>query len=130
MQGKEDRMRKKGIKESLLPSKANYFLVFLYLGVDPTDDLIHALQASFGMQFGRLDHGLPDGGGMLLQFGNHGRIVEDAAGYLTMPTAQPQYQMQRRFLLDVIIREGPSILQLLPGKDQTLLIRWNTFLNY
>jgi hypothetical protein len=36
--------------------------------------------------------------------------------------------MKRRFLLNVVIREGASILQLLSGKNQTLLIRRNSFL--
>ena len=36
--------------------------------------------------------------------------------------------MQRTFLLDVVITQGPSILQLFPGKNQPLLIRWNPFL--
>ena len=35
--------------------------------------------------------------------------------------------MQGRLLLNVVIREGTSIFKLLPGKDQTLLIRRDTF---
>jgi len=29
-------------------------------------------------------------------------------------------------LLDVVVRQGASVLQLLASKDQTLLIRWDT----
>ena len=36
--------------------------------------------------------------------------------------------MQRRLLLNVVIAQCPAVFQLLPGKDQTLLIRWNAFL--
>jgi hypothetical protein len=36
--------------------------------------------------------------------------------------------MEGRLLLDVIIGEGTTILQLLAGKDQTLLVRGNTLL--
>jgi len=36
--------------------------------------------------------------------------------------------MESGFLLDVVVREGPSILKLLAGKDQPLLIRGNAFL--
>ena len=36
--------------------------------------------------------------------------------------------MQSEFLLNVVIAEGASILQLLSGKDQSLLIRGNSFL--
>ena len=36
--------------------------------------------------------------------------------------------MKGGLLLDVVIRQGSSVFQLLSGKDQTLLIRWNSFL--
>jgi len=36
--------------------------------------------------------------------------------------------MQRRFFLDVVIREGTSILELFTSKNQSLLIGWNSFL--
>ncbi len=35
--------------------------------------------------------------------------------------------MKGRLLLDVIVGEGPAVLQLLSGKDQTLLIRGDSF---
>ena len=36
--------------------------------------------------------------------------------------------MESRLLLNVVVGERTSILELLSGKDQTLLIRGNTFL--
>jgi hypothetical protein len=36
--------------------------------------------------------------------------------------------VQRRLLLDVVIREGAAIFKLLAGKNQALLIRRNPFL--
>lgn len=30
------------------------------------------------------------------------------------------------YLLDVVIAQGPSIFQLFPGEDQTLLVGWDT----
>jgi hypothetical protein len=36
--------------------------------------------------------------------------------------------MKRRLFSDVVIREGPSIFELLPRENQSLLIRWNSFL--
>merc|ERR1712039_473596 len=42
-------------------------------------------------------------------------------------TSQSQHQIQGGFLLNVIIRESTSILQLLSSEDQSLLFRWNTF---
>ena len=42
-------------------------------------------------------------------------------------SAAPESQdaVKRRFLLNVIVRQGPSILQLLPCKDQALLFGRN-----
>jgi hypothetical protein len=36
--------------------------------------------------------------------------------------------MQRRFLLDVVVAQGTSILELFTGEDETLLIRGDSFL--
>ena len=46
-----------------------------------------------------------------------------------VPTAtQAEHQVEGRLLLDVVIREGAAILQLLAGEDETLLIWRNTLL--
>jgi len=42
-------------------------------------------------------------------------------------TSQTKNQMEGRLLLDVVIGQSATIFQLLAGKDQTLLIRWDTF---
>jgi hypothetical protein len=42
--------------------------------------------------------------------------------------AEAQDKMQGRFLLDIVIGQGPPILKLLAGEDQPLLIRWDAFL--
>ncbi|KAG8122575.1 hypothetical protein E2320_018060, partial [Naja naja] len=44
------------------------------------------------------------------------------------PTPQTQDKMQGGFLLDVVVREGAAIFQLLASKDQPLLVWRNTFL--
>ena len=36
--------------------------------------------------------------------------------------------MKRTLFLDVIVRQGPSILQLLSGENQSLLVRRNSLL--
>ena len=36
---------------------------------------------------------------------------------LLAPTAEPQHQVQRRLLLDVVVGESAAILELLAGKD-------------
>ena len=43
-------------------------------------------------------------------------------------TAETQDQVEGRLLLDVVIREGAAILELLSGKDEALLIRRNALL--
>merc|ERR1719361_1285243 len=41
-------------------------------------------------------------------------------------SSQSQYQVQGRFLLDVVVRQSPAVLQLLSRKDQPLLLRWDS----
>ena len=36
--------------------------------------------------------------------------------------------MERRLLLDIVIREGPAVFKLFAGEDETLLVRRNTLL--
>ena len=36
--------------------------------------------------------------------------------------------MEGGFLLDVVVRKGAAVLELLAGEDQTLLVRGNAFL--
>jgi len=43
-------------------------------------------------------------------------------------TSQPQDKVEGRFLLDVVITQRASVLQLLPCKDKTLLIWGNPLL--
>merc|ERR1712198_43222 len=43
-------------------------------------------------------------------------------------TSQTKHQVQGGLLLDVVVGKGPAILKLLAGKDETLLVRRDTFL--
>ena len=42
-------------------------------------------------------------------------------------TAESEDQMKSRLFLNVVVREGAAILELLTGEDKTLLIRRNSF---
>ncbi len=42
--------------------------------------------------------------------------------------SQSQHQVQSRLLLDIVVRQGSSVLQLLSSKDKSLLIRWDSLL--
>jgi hypothetical protein len=42
---------------------------------------------------------------------------------LLATTPEPQHKVQRRFFLDVVIRESAAIFQLLASEDEALLIR-------
>jgi len=53
---------------------------------------------------------------------------QDLQRGLNNPAAQTENEMERRLLLDVVITESPSILELLSGKDETLLVGGNSFL--
>ena len=44
------------------------------------------------------------------------------------PPTQTQHQMQGTLLLDIVVRKGTSILQLLSRENETLLIRWDALL--
>merc|ERR1712033_19067 len=43
-------------------------------------------------------------------------------------SSQSKNQMQGALLLDIVVREGSSVLKLLSSKDQSLLVWGNTFL--
>mmetsp|Transcript_11628 Transcript_11628/g.33473 ORF Transcript_11628/g.33473 Transcript_11628/m.33473 type:complete len:217 (+) Transcript_11628:1088-1738(+) len=100
----------------------------IFLGIDPPNDLVHRLQVSGGVQVLALDHGFSNGGGVLLQFLDHGGVVKDSTGNLTVSSSQAKNQVQRGFLLDVVVTQGASVLQLLSGKDETLLVGRNPLL--
>merc|ERR1719277_1988393 len=46
----------------------------------------------------------------------------------SVSSSQSKHKMEGAFLLDVVVREGSSILQLLSSKDQSLLVWGNSFL--
>ena len=43
-------------------------------------------------------------------------------------TAQAQHKVERRLLLDVVVRKRAAVLELLAGEDETLLVRGDTLL--
>ena len=47
---------------------------------------------------------------------------------LLTTTSQSENQVEGRFLLDVVVGQGTAVFQLLTSKDQSLLVRRNTFL--
>merc|ERR1719333_699147 len=55
-------------------------------------------------------------------------LGQDAQGGLDDSSSQSEHQVEGGLLLDVVIRQSPSILQLLAGKDQPLLVRRDPFL--
>ena len=72
-----------------------------------------------------LEHGELDLPVLVLDLLGRGVILLLA---LFAATAQTKHQVKGRLLLDVVVRQGPSILQLLAGKDQPLLVRRNPLL--
>ena len=43
-------------------------------------------------------------------------------------TTESQDQVKSALLLDIVVGESPSVLQLLPSEDQSLLVRWDSLL--
>ena len=74
------------------------------------------------------DSYVPDGRRVLFQFRNHGWIIKNPAWNLTVSSTKTQDQVKGGFLLDVVIAQSATVLQLLSRKDKTLLIRRNSLL--
>merc|ERR1712241_186971 len=55
-------------------------------------------------------------------------LRQQAQGRLDHAAAQAQHQVQGRLLLDVVVGEGPAILELLAGEDEPLLVRRDSLL--
>jgi len=46
----------------------------------------------------------------------------------SLTTSESQYQVEGRFLLDVVVGESSSVFKLLSSEDESLLIGGDTFL--
>jgi hypothetical protein len=55
-------------------------------------------------------------------------VGQNLQGGLNDSSPQPQDQVQSRLLLDVVVGKSSSVLELLSGEDQSLLIRGNSLL--
>ena len=47
---------------------------------------------------------------------------------LNLAVSQPKDKVEGGFVLNVVVHQGPSILKLLPGEDQTPLVWGDAFL--
>merc|ERR1719447_2668693 len=43
-------------------------------------------------------------------------------------SSEAEDQMERRLLLDVVVRQGAAVLELLAGENKALLVRWDALL--
>ena len=55
-------------------------------------------------------------------------LGEQPEGGLDHSTTQPEHQVESALLLDVVVREGPAVLQLLTSEDEPLLVGRDPFL--
>ena len=110
------------LAEAVLPHQLDDLGRMFLLGVDPADHLIYILCGSTGVKLVGLDHGLADSGSGLLDLLDDGRIIENTARDLAMSAAETKDEVKGRLLLDVVIRKSAAVLELLAGKDETLLI--------
>ena len=49
-------------------------------------------------------------------------------GHYSVSTSESENQMEGRLLLDVVIRKGSAVLELLSSEDESLLVGWDTLL--
>jgi len=54
------------------------------------------------------------------------QIMPNTVDLLT--TTETKDQVESRLLLDVVIRQSATVLELLASEDQSLLVRWDTLL--
>ena len=117
------------LREAVLGDQGDDLAAVLLLGVRPARRLVEGLRVHAGGEdLVDLRDRLGDGRARLLELGDQLRVVEDAAGHLTMPAAQAQHQVQGRLLLDVVVRERAAVLKLLASEDQALLVRRDALL--
>ena len=58
----------------------------------------------------------------------HHNLTPPISGRILIATTQAQHQVEGGLLLDVVVGQSATVLQLLAGKDQTLLVRRDTLL--
>mmetsp|Transcript_1222 Transcript_1222/g.2770 ORF Transcript_1222/g.2770 Transcript_1222/m.2770 type:complete len:268 (-) Transcript_1222:119-922(-) len=116
------------LTEAVLANGGDDLRAVVLLGVGPSDYLVHRLEVLDLEQFLCLGHRLRDRRDVFLDFSDHGGIVKDPAGDLAVPPPQSQDQVEGRFLLDVVIGKGTTVLELLSGKNEALLIRGDSLL--
>mmetsp|Transcript_23860 Transcript_23860/g.49945 ORF Transcript_23860/g.49945 Transcript_23860/m.49945 type:complete len:257 (+) Transcript_23860:233-1003(+) len=119
------------LAKAVLRNSRDDLAAVLLLRHDPAHHLVEGLGSVSTLRRGQLyglDHGFADGFSSLLNFSNDGGIVKDPTGHLAVSSTKTKDQVKGGFLLNVIIRKGASVLELLPGEDQTLLIRGNALL--
>mmetsp|Transcript_3785 Transcript_3785/g.6691 ORF Transcript_3785/g.6691 Transcript_3785/m.6691 type:complete len:265 (-) Transcript_3785:19-813(-) len=119
------------LAKAVLRNSCDDLPAVLLLRHDPAHHLVEGVGSVPTISRGKLDglnHGLADGCSSLLNFSNNGGIIKDSTGHLAVSSSKTKHQVKGGFLLNIIIRKGASILELLPGEDQTLLIRGNTLL--
>ena len=56
------------------------------------------------------------------KYGNQNRVSRVLLDLVVHPSTEPENQVKSALLLNVVIRKGPAILQLLPGEDEPLLV--------
>jgi hypothetical protein len=54
---------------------------------------------------------------------------EDLETWFNDTTTETEYQMESGLFLDVVIRQGAAVFELLAGKDEALLIRRNAYIS-
>ena len=57
---------------------------------------------------------------------NESGLVQET--HHAVASTKAKHKVECRLLLNIVVRKGAAVLELLSSKDQALLIRWNSFL--
>ena len=63
-----------------------------------------------------------------LAIGSYRGVGSSCGGAVSVASSESEHQVEGRFLLNVVVREGSAVLELLSSEDESLLIGWDALL--
>ena len=63
-----------------------------------------------------------------LAIGSYRGVSSSCGGAVSVASSESEHQVEGGFLLNVVVREGSAVLELLSSEDKSLLIGWDALL--
>ena len=63
-----------------------------------------------------------------LAIGSYKGVSSSFGGAVSVASSKSEHQVEGGFLLDVVVREGSAVLELLSSEDESLLVGWDALL--